>query len=75
VSRYDFTTRILELAGLGHVPLTPITLAQFKRDSTPPPNGGLTNFAAATMLGIKLRPWPLALADFFESQSNPKSEI
>ena len=67
-SRYDFTARILQLAGLGDVPLTPILLSDYKRDSTPPTYGALANFAAATMLGLKLRPWQDALEDFIKSQ-------
>ena len=64
-SRYEFTQRILQYAGLEDVPLTPIPLAEYKRDSTPPRYGAMLNFAAATMLGIRLRPWEQALKDFF----------
>ncbi|MBI4790648.1 MAG: dTDP-4-dehydrorhamnose reductase [Chloroflexi bacterium] len=67
VSRYNFAARILQLAGLAHIPLTPISLADYERDSTPPANGALANFAAATVLGIKLRPWQEALEEFFKS--------
>lgn len=68
VSRYDFTAQILKLAGLGHVPLTPILLADYQRPSTPPHNGALANFVGATVLGIKLRPWQDALEEFFRIQ-------
>lgn len=64
-SRYDYTQRILQYAGMADVPLTPIPLAEYKRDSTPPRYGALANFAAATVLGIRLRPWEQALKDFF----------
>lgn len=64
-SRYDFTERILKLAGLGHVPLTRIKLADYTRASTPPRNGALANFVAANVLGIRLRPWQDALEEFF----------
>jgi dTDP-4-dehydrorhamnose reductase len=67
VSRFDFTARILQLAGLDQVPLTPIPLAEFKRASTPPRNGAMTNFVAATALGLRLRPWEQALEDYFIS--------
>lgn len=67
VSRFDFTARILQHAGLGHVPLTPITLATYQRASTPPANGTLANVIAATTLGIQLRPWQEALEDYFIS--------
>jgi dTDP-4-dehydrorhamnose reductase len=64
-SRYDWAVRILQLAGLDRVPIAPGRLADYKRDSTPPPFAALANFAAATSLGIRLRPWQEALAEFF----------
>jgi dTDP-4-dehydrorhamnose reductase len=66
-SRYDWAARVLQLAGLGDIPITRTKLADYKRDSTPPRNGALANFIAATTLGIKLRPWQDALAEFFAS--------
>lgn len=63
-SRYDFAVRILELSGRGHIPVEPITLAEYKRASTPPPYTPLRNFCAA-QLGIKLRPWEEALRAYF----------
>jgi dTDP-4-dehydrorhamnose reductase len=65
VSRYDFTGRIMQMAGLGGVPLTPIPLREYARESTPPLYGALANFAAATTLGIRLRPWQEALDEYF----------
>ncbi|CAG0946696.1 dTDP-4-dehydrorhamnose reductase [Anaerolineae bacterium] len=66
-SRYDFTIEILKRAGLAQTPVAPITLADYKRDSTPPRNGALANIIAAEMLGIKLRPWQDALEAYFKS--------
>jgi dTDP-4-dehydrorhamnose reductase len=63
-SRYAWVERILQLAGL-EIALTPMHLADYKRASIPPPYGALANFAAATMLGIKLRPWQAALEEYF----------
>ena len=63
VSRYDYARKILELSGRGHIPVEPIVLADYPRASTPPPFGALANTAAAA-LGITLRPWEAALADF-----------
>ena len=65
-SRYDFATRILQMAGV-NVPIQRGKLADYKRDSTPPMYGALQNFAATTTLGIKLRTWEQALADYFKS--------
>lgn len=64
-SRYDWAARILHHAGLNDVTLTRTKLAEFKRDSTPPLNGALTNFVAAHVLGIRLRAWQDALAEYF----------
>ncbi|MBL8058334.1 MAG: dTDP-4-dehydrorhamnose reductase [Anaerolineales bacterium] len=64
-SRYDYARQILELSGRGHVPVQPITLADYPRPSTPPKFSPLANFAAAA-LGITLRPWQAALAEFLK---------
>ncbi|MDE3089988.1 MAG: dTDP-4-dehydrorhamnose reductase [Chloroflexota bacterium] len=64
-SRYAWVERILQLAGMSNLPLTRIKLADYKRDSTPPRYGALANFAAATTLGIRLRPWQDALEEYF----------
>lgn len=62
-SRYEFARAILRLTGREHIPVEPITLDQFRRDSTPPRFAPLANTAAAA-LGITLRPWEDALAEF-----------
>lgn len=64
-SRYDWAARVLQRAGLTHVPITRAKLADFKRASTPPRNGALANFIAANTLGIKLRAWQDALEEYF----------
>ena len=61
-SRFEWARRALELAGLDG-PLEPTTLDSFARPSTPPPFTPLANHAAAA-LGINLRPWEEALAEF-----------
>ena len=62
-SRYDFAREILRISKRQHVPVEPITLDDFQRASTPPRFAPLANTAAAA-LGIELRPWQEALADF-----------
>jgi dTDP-4-dehydrorhamnose reductase len=62
-SRYEFARAILRQTGREHIPVEPITLDQFQRDSTPPRFAPLANTAAAA-LGIVLRPWEEALAEF-----------
>jgi dTDP-4-dehydrorhamnose reductase len=66
-SRYDFARCALDLAGYRNVPITPITLADYPRASTPPPYTPLRNFVGQS-LGITLRPWQEALAEFIKSQ-------
>ena len=65
-SRYEFAQEILRQSGLAHVPLTPMALADFKRDSTPPPFSPLANEAGAA-IGITLRPWSDALASYMNT--------
>lgn len=66
-SRYDFAVKILQLAGMGHIPVEPITSDQYSRLSTPPLYSPLRNFCGAE-LGITLRPWEEALEDYFASE-------
>lgn len=62
-SRYEYARKILELSGRSHIPVEPITLAEFPRPSTPPRFSPLANNAAAA-LGVMLRPWEAALVEF-----------
>ncbi|HIE38467.1 MAG TPA: dTDP-4-dehydrorhamnose reductase [Anaerolineales bacterium] len=62
-SRYDFAREILRITGREQVPVEPIPLAEFQRASAPPPFAPLANTAGAA-LGIALRPWEEALAEF-----------
>lgn len=65
-SRYDFAREIVRQAGNEHFQLTPIKLADFKRDSTPPPYTPLANECGAA-LGLILRPWEEALGAYLET--------
>jgi dTDP-4-dehydrorhamnose reductase len=62
-SRHEFAAEIARQAGHTSVEIAPIRLADYQRDSTPPPSTPLANRAGAA-LGIALRPWQEALADF-----------
>jgi len=62
-SRYEFAREILRVSGRGGVPVEPIPLDAFERDSTPPRFAPLAN-TAASAIGIQLRPWQEALAAF-----------
>ena len=64
-SRWAFANEILKQAGLENVTNTPILGKSFKRPSTPPPYAALHNIAGAA-IGITLRPWQEALADYLQ---------
>ncbi len=68
VSRHGFAQEILRQSGRAEVPVTPMRLADFRRDSTVPPHTPLHTIAA-TDLGIALPPWQDALERFIHSAS------
>ncbi|MCB8946302.1 MAG: dTDP-4-dehydrorhamnose reductase [Ardenticatenaceae bacterium] len=65
-SRWQFANEILRLAGLDEVVNVPILSKEFKRPSSPPPYGALHNIAGAA-IGIALRPWQEALAEYMRN--------
>lgn len=65
-SRYEFAREIVRLAGQPELPIMPILSAEWPRPSTPPLHAVLANTAAAG-LGITLRPWQDALAEYVPS--------
>jgi dTDP-4-dehydrorhamnose reductase len=67
-SRFEFASAILKGAGLGEVPLTPILSSAYARPSQPPLYAPLRNFAASQALGIGLRPWQEALAEYLSQR-------
>jgi dTDP-4-dehydrorhamnose reductase len=62
-SRYEFASEILRLAGRLELPITPILSAEWPRPSRPPLHSMLANTNGAA-LGIALRPWREALAEY-----------
>lgn len=68
-SRWAFAAEILRQAGLTEARNAPILSSQFPRASTPPRFGALHNNAAAA-LGITLRPWQEALADYLAQSAH-----
>ncbi len=66
-SRWGFANEILRLAGLDEAVNTPILSSEFKRPSTPPPYGALHNIAGAA-IGITLRSWQEALAEYMKEE-------
>ena len=68
-SRWEFANEILKYANLAHIKNRPILSTQFTRPSTPPVFGHLHNMAGAA-IGITLRPWREALADFMKKMKD-----
>jgi len=62
-SRYAFAQEVLAAAGMGDVPLTPISRTEWARPSQPPPHAVLVN-QAARAVGVTLRPWQEAAAEY-----------
>ncbi|RME86109.1 MAG: dTDP-4-dehydrorhamnose reductase [Caldilineae bacterium] len=67
-SRYEFALEVLRQSGRGHIPVTPIPHSEWSRPSRPPLRAILANRAAAA-LGIRLRPWQEAVADWARQSS------
>ncbi|MBE2201353.1 MAG: dTDP-4-dehydrorhamnose reductase [Anaerolinea sp.] len=65
VSRWEFANEILRQARLSGVVNTPILGKEFQRASTPPPYAALHNIAGKA-IGIELRPWQDALAEYLQ---------
>ena len=66
-SRHEFTVEIMKQSGREHVPVVPITSDQYPRVSAPPLFAPLRN-TIGMALGITLRPWQEALAEYFENE-------
>lgn len=65
-SRYEWAREILRLAGLDAVQLTPTQ--GYVRPAPVPRRVELRNLAGASQLGITMRPWQEALADYFRNR-------
>jgi len=64
-SRYEFACEIMRLAGQAELPITPILSAEWPRPALPPLHAVLANTAGAA-LGLALRPWQAALAEYMD---------
>ena len=62
-SRHEFACEIMRLAGRPELPVAPILSAEWPRSSQPPLHAILANTNGAA-LGIALRPWRDALAEY-----------
>jgi dTDP-4-dehydrorhamnose reductase len=70
-SRLAFAQEILRQVGAAQVEVTPILSVEYPRASTPPPYAALLNIAG-TAVGIRLRPWQEALADYIQQHIPPQ---
>lgn len=66
-SRWAFANEILRQLDLTKVSNTPILSTAFSRPSNPPPFGALHN-RNGTAIGITLRPWQDALAEYLQKE-------
>ena len=64
-SRYELALEALRQTGRANIPVTPIPHTEWPRPSQPPLHALLANRAAAA-LGIQLRPWQEAVAEWAE---------
>ncbi len=62
-SRFEFAQEVLRLGGSSEIEIVPILSSEFTRASTPPPYGVLNNICGRS-IGIRLRPWRVALAEY-----------
>lgn len=67
-SRYEWAAELLRLSGRAEVPVSPIPASDWPRPAMPPAHAVLVNQAGAA-LGIRLRPWQEALAEYFAQQN------
>jgi dTDP-4-dehydrorhamnose reductase len=70
-SRHEFALETMRLAGIPGVPVTPILSADWPRPSRPPLHAVLANSCGAS-LGIRLRPWQEALAEYVDAMKIAK---
>jgi dTDP-4-dehydrorhamnose reductase len=59
----SFAQQVLAASGRGHIEVTPISHKEWQRTAPPPLHAVLVNQAAAA-LGIRLRPWEAAVAEY-----------
>ncbi len=68
-SRFELAQEVMSLTGRDRVEIVPIGLDEWPRPAPPPPHAVLVNQAAAA-LGIRLRPWQAALAEYVEVEAH-----
>lgn len=76
-SRFQWAREVLRLSGREDVVLRPVTTVEWRQAGgegpRKPPYSVLRNFVGATSLGIELRPWREALAEYFAQASRRRT--
>jgi dTDP-4-dehydrorhamnose reductase len=67
-SRFQWAVEILRLTGRSHIPVTPISSAEWPRRTAPPAHAILLN-TLGPKLGVSLRPWQEGLAEYFRNEA------
>jgi dTDP-4-dehydrorhamnose reductase len=68
-SRYDWAVELMRLTARAALPVTPVGAHEWPRPAMPPPHAVLVNQAGAA-LGIELRDWREALAEYAQTDLN-----
>lgn len=66
---FHFARLILDLAGMGHVSTLPVSTSEFPRPAPRPGHAVLSNARFIKDVGMSLRPWQEALADYMRLRS------
>ena len=72
-SRFQLAQAVLHACNRDHIPIAPITSAEWTRATMPPAHAVLLNEKAAA-LGITLRPWQEALAAYLNERIQARNE-
>jgi dTDP-4-dehydrorhamnose reductase len=72
-SWYDYARRILELAGVTGINVSPVTTAELGRPAVRPACSALSNDRYYNITGHRLRAWGEALGDYMRHRSYKKS--
>ncbi len=67
-SRFEYAQEIMRLTGRAHIPMTPTSLADYKRPAPTPHYSTLKNSVGAEA-GIALRPWQEALREYIAERA------
>jgi len=70
-SRFEFAQEVLQLGSDRAIEIIPIMSSEYRRASTPPLYGALNNIFGSS-IGIKLRPWRDALAEYVADHVSSK---